>query len=205
MRARPLASRLLAAALLAGMALWRATVPDGRAPPDSGAAPLMPTAAPRTPASTVANAAHLRADITTILARPLFRDGRRPPPAAHGAGDAVATADGLPRLSGILFDGATGAAIFEGAGKPRVTHVGDRIGPNVVAAITPTHVVLNGPDGERRLRPTYSAHAAPVADTVHPSVPSLLDQLMHRERHLPVPPPPTLGELRSRHGPGPAR
>lgn len=205
MRARPLVARVLAATLLAGLAVWRAAAPDDAARPDQAPAVSMPSTAPPVPASARADTRRLRADVATVLARPLFRDGRRPPSLARDAADPGATTEGLPRLSGILFDGTAGAAIFEGAGKPRVTRVGDRIGPYVVAAITPTDVVVRGPDGERHLRPTYSARPAVAAITARPSMPSLIDALMHGERRLPLPPPPAIGDPGGRDGPVPAR
>jgi hypothetical protein len=61
-----------------------------------------------------------------------------------------------PRLAGVIFMPTGASAIFApDEGKPAVVADGGRIGDYVVKSITPDHVVLTGPGGERAVRVTF--------------------------------------------------
>jgi hypothetical protein len=93
----------------------------------------------------------------TILQRPLFASGRRPPsgstttaPLAVSGGAAE-----LPRLTGIIIDENTKIAIFQpkDAGKPIAVAEGQDIAGRKIASIEPEEIVLDGPEGEQHLSP----------------------------------------------------
>jgi general secretion pathway protein N len=88
-----------------------------------------------------------------LLARPLFNPDRRP----IGQAPSAASADaGLPRLTGIMITPNSRSAIFApaGGGRPTVVVEGGNVGDYVVRAISLGQVVLAGPDGSHRLKPT---------------------------------------------------
>jgi len=105
--------------------------------------------------------------IATALARPLFSPTRRPP--AQAATRATGPV-GLPRLTGVMTGPFGRRAIFAGpeGGKPLVVQTGDSVGNYRVQGIENGLVILNGPDGTRRLRPSFTAAATdadgPVAN-----------------------------------------
>lgn len=106
--------------------------------------------------------------VSVLLARPLFTPGRRPPrggPAAAGAGPA-----GLPRLTGVLVDGASRRAILVPApgGKPMVAAEGAQVGDFVVERIEPGQVTLGGPGGTRVLRPSFDPSRPPARPAAEP-------------------------------------
>ncbi len=90
----------------------------------------------------------------TVLTRPLFTPGRKPPKTAPG--QRAAASNGLPRLSGIMITAAGKRAIFapEG-GKPLVLAEGAAIDEDTISAIHPDRVIVTGPKGELVLRPAY--------------------------------------------------
>lgn len=102
----------------------------------------------------------------TVLARPLFSPGRRPP-AAAAAGPA-APAPGLPRIAGVFVTPAGRRAIFaaDKGGKPVVVGEGGQIGAFTVKSIRDGQVTVHGPEGERVLSPAFDPEAsAPVPNS----------------------------------------
>ena len=147
------------------------------------------TAAPRPPPAN-----RLATEVATVLARPLFRAGRRPPP---GSSDAPPTASPraiMPRLSGIVVSSAGGEAIFEDGGKPVLAHVGDRLGAYTIASIAAGNVIVDGPDGVQALVPTFDKSRVVPVQTAQVAPPP--QQLTNgATADLPIPPPPTLRSL----------
>jgi hypothetical protein len=94
--------------------------------------------------------------IATALARPLFSPTRRPPAQTTAR---VSGPVGLPRLTGVMTGPFGQRAIFAGpdGGKPLVVETGDNVGDYRVQGIENGLVTLNGPDGTRRLRPSFTA------------------------------------------------
>ncbi|MGH7080673.1 MAG: hypothetical protein ACREFU_21545 [Acetobacteraceae bacterium] len=90
--------------------------------------------------------------VSAILARPLFSPNRRPAPSSAGARELLP-----PRLSGIIIDGADRLAIFAatGNGRPIVVRRGQTVGKWSVSAVEADGVLLTGPGGARRLRPSF--------------------------------------------------
>jgi hypothetical protein len=87
---------------------------------------------------------------TTILERPLFSRGRRPPPDAESATPALRA-----RLAGIMFGPQRSEALFARDGeKPLVLTEQQEIEGWTVTAITADGVVLTSALGERILKPT---------------------------------------------------
>ncbi len=154
---RTLALLALAALLAAVVA---AELRDG--PPEGGAAPpaVSPGRGPQPPApASAALPAVDRAQwAETSLARPLFSRSRRPP-AVPGAVPGAAPA-GLPRLAGVVVNGADRSAILVPAdgGRPVVAREGTRIGAFTVQAIQAGRVTILAPGGARVLRPTPDAN-----------------------------------------------
>jgi hypothetical protein len=97
--------------------------------------------------------ARFEAQVTTVLARPLFSSTRRPPPRGSGdASDDSGLAD--TRLAGIVIEPGRRIAIFAPAGtKPVSVNEGQTMGRWRVESITPREVSLSGPDGIRTLQP----------------------------------------------------
>ena len=98
-----------------------------------------------------------------ILARPLFRQSRRPL-----ADTALAVADlsiSRLRLTGVIVSSTGGLAIFAGneGGKSIVVRKGDRVGPAIVDTIAVGQVILRGPDGTVMLRPVSTEAASQVS------------------------------------------
>ncbi len=98
----------------------------------------------------------------TVLERPLFIPGRRPPPPAA---EAVAVAAMPPRLSGTVIGAGVRHAVFAGPGGDRHMMVpeGGRSGPWLVQAITPGRATLSGPGGLHHLRVGREPSADPLA------------------------------------------
>jgi hypothetical protein len=90
----------------------------------------------------------------TMLARPLFRQDRRPVSEAVAvAGTAVVP---LPRLSAIVITASGAAAIFDdGSGKPLVLRVGGAVAGYTVKQVGPGGVELDSAAGAKILRPKY--------------------------------------------------
>lgn len=116
----------------------------------------------------------------TILARPLFNPGRRPPTAAQAAAPGTVT-PGLPRVAGIVVTPAGRRAIFaERGAKPLVLGEGGQVAGFTVQSIQAGQVTVRGPEGVRVLSPTFDpaapAQAAPPATASPPpglSIPGL--------------------------------
>lgn len=153
MRGAALAVLLLIAAGLAGVAgvqvqgLLDEGGPALAPAPPAPAGPVQPGAAepPPSPRGQWAEA---------ILARPLFNRDRRPP---SGPAAVAAAPQGMPRLAGIVVNGADRSAILVPAegGKPVVAREGGQVGGLVVQAIQAGRVTLAGPGGTHILRPSY--------------------------------------------------
>lgn len=119
---------------------------------------------PPRPSSSASGSGDSAAWIATALARPVFTASRRPPSQA-AAPVVVAGPPGLPRLTGVMAGPFGRRAIFAGpeGGKPLVVSVGDAVGEFKVLGIENGEVALRGPDGTRRLRPSFAAAGAPDA------------------------------------------
>lgn len=104
-----------------------------------------------------------------ILVRPLFASTRRPTVDAP-SGPAPMPAS-LPRLTGIMVDGATRSAIFAatGGGRPIVVQEGGRVGGYTVQSIDAGQVTLDGPGGSQVLRPSFDARPQSAANV--PAIP----------------------------------
>jgi hypothetical protein len=105
----------------------------------------------------------------TILRRPLFTVGRKPPKGRGAV--SVASSNGLPRLAGIMITGAGKRAIFmpEG-GKPLTLSEGALVDEYTIRRIAADHVVLSGAKGDLTVRPTYDTSGHAVATTFNPPV-----------------------------------
>ena len=111
----------------------------------------------RGPAATAPQATppdHTNEWVTTILTRPLFNPGRRPPAEASVVtGNQLAA---LPRLSGVLVGPFGRNAIFAPEdGKPIIVAEGARVAAWTVLAIEANGVEIVGPDGRRTVHPTF--------------------------------------------------
>ena len=114
---------------------------------------------PLTPTIGVTLASVSSAQVTDVLARPLFAPDRRPDPVRQSPAQAADAS--LPHLTGVLVSGFDRRAIFAGsddgnaAKHGTVVREGDRIGPYRVQAITVSGVALSGPDGLRMVQLWY--------------------------------------------------
>lgn len=93
--------------------------------------------------------------LARLLARPLFREGRRP---AADAPLAALVGTDLPRLAGVLVSSQARSAIFAPAadGKPVVVGVGGSVNTFRVQAIEAGQVTMVGANGSTRvLRPDF--------------------------------------------------
>ncbi len=108
----------------------------------------------------------------TVLARPLFSPGRRPPAAAAAPG---AVAPSLPRVAGIMVTPAGRRAIFaEKGAKPLVLGEGGQVGGFTVQSIRAGQVTVRGPEGVRVLSPTFDPDAPAPASAAAKAAPSPL-------------------------------
>lgn len=136
--------------------LWEAA-PLGTAPPPLTPSRSVPQTAGLPPSSGAEQAA-----VARLLARPLFKDDRRP---AVGA-PAVPTSVAPPRLTGVFVSAQARSAIFAaaGGGKPVVLGVGDSVNAFRVQTIEAGQVMMIGADGSTRLlRPSFDPKP-PLAD-----------------------------------------
>ena len=100
----------------------------------------------------------------TVLGRPLFTVGRKPPKSS-GGGHLVANT-GLPRLAGIMITPSGKWAIFAPDGaKALVLAQGGAIEDATVQTIKRDRVVVNGPKGEQVLWPTYDHNRSGLTTT----------------------------------------
>ena len=105
----------------------------------------------------------------TILARPLFSPGRRPPAAAAAPG---AAPPALPRVAGIMVTPAGRRAIFAEKGtKPLVLGEGGQVSGFTVQSIQAGQVTVRGPEGVRVLSPAFDSE--PPAPASPPPPPGL--------------------------------
>ena len=129
-----------------------------------GETPVVQPAAPRHVASGPQEQARIEARDTeawvgTILARPLFSVGRKPPKAA--AVRQAGAEEGMPRLSGIMIWAGMKRAIFapEGGGKTLVLAEGASLADTTIRTIRASEVILAS--GEV-LHPAYDKNRVPV-------------------------------------------
>ena len=130
---------------------------------------------------------HATQDAGLILARPLFAKDRRPPPQPRGS--AAASAETLPRLSGIVVTASYRRAIFDRQGHPAACREGDRIGPYTILAIAGQQVTLAGPDGRRVVGLSFDSNRPGSGfASVTPPSPSIMDRLNSHVPYRPVMP-----------------
>ena len=99
--------------------------------------------------------------VSTTLARPLFREGRRP---AATSGDPARTVDEPLRLTGVMTGPFGNRAIFLSAESPKpiVAREGTVVDGFVVRTIEPGLAVLEGSAGNvRTLKPSFGAGERP--------------------------------------------
>jgi hypothetical protein len=160
---RPSLLAFAALGLVLGGVIWAELEWDPAretAAPGAAIRPPPPTPGP----AAAADAGRRAALAETVLARPLFTPGRRPPtPGQVAVGPAPAANKGLPRMTGILIDGESRRAIFVGpeGGRPVVVAEGGRVGGFVVQKIDPQSVTVSGPDGTRTVRAAFDPHPPP--------------------------------------------
>jgi hypothetical protein len=103
--------------------------------------------------------------VTTILERPLFTAGRRPPAAPAVAAPVVEekTAPEIRgRLAGVMIGPDTREALFERDGeKPQAVRLGELIDGWTLAVIEADRVVLRSSFGEKTLEPAMAQRAQP--------------------------------------------
>jgi hypothetical protein len=150
---RILAGALVTAAALAGTVYWE--VQDSAAPD-----PAVTTG--RTPVAGLVHAAPgpetsdvMQGWVSTALARPLFREDRRP---IKTAVDAGLKGDGPIRLAGVITGPTGNRAIFVSGEsvKPIVAMEGAHVGDFVVRSIEPGHVVVDSDGMVRTLNLSFS-------------------------------------------------
>ncbi len=161
----------LAALLAGGLAL---ELRDPSGPADTREQPL-PAAVIPDVAARPGRPAPVAEWQAAMLDRPLFSPARRPPAPAVVAAAPAAVALPLPRLTGVLIDGAVRRAIFAGpAGKPLLVQEGAVIAGMTVRDIRPGQVTLEGAQGMRTVRPSFDAMAPiPVNPAIFAAVPSV--------------------------------
>ena len=108
----------------------------------------------------------------TVLARPVFSPSRRPPSVARVAQKSAVQAK-LPRLAGIMVDGARRSVIFAPVGdrKPIIVAEGGEFDGFRVERIEAGGVTVSGPGVRQILRPSFDLSAAPPQPVVAPPVP----------------------------------
>jgi hypothetical protein len=150
---RVLAGVLAAAAALTGTIYWE--VQDS-VPPESAA-----TAGRSSVTGTVRGASAtdtnevMQGWVSTALARPLFREDRRP---IRTSGDAEPNSDASMRLAGVITGPSGNRAIFmSGANaKPIVAKEGAHVGGFVVRSIEPGHVIVEADGMVRTMNLAFS-------------------------------------------------
>lgn len=146
----------LVAASLSAVLFWEIQHP-WRPDPGTPRRPPVPGLVIDGPASDTADAAE--GWTATALARPLFRDDRRPPRASV---EPVTAQDIPARLAGVVTGPFGARAIFMSAGatKPVVAEAGGRVGRFVIRSIEPGRVVVDIDGGVRTLLPAFATGAA---------------------------------------------
>lgn len=119
----------------------------------------LPTASATSPAVIVRGD---RASVETVLARPPFSPSRRPSAVASVAPAQAARAK-LPRLAGIMMDGARRSVIFapEGDRRPIIVAEGGELDGFRVERIEAGMVTVSGPGVHQVLRPSFDLSASP--------------------------------------------
>lgn len=151
----------------------------------------------------------MQAQVATVLARPLFTQGRRP--TMLDAAPASTSVE-LPRLAGVMVSAQGSSAVFAGAegGKAVVIGTGASIGAFKVQKIEAGQVTLIGADGGTRLlRPSFDPGRIPArADVPGPKDAAVNTLVAPRPRPAVVTrsAPPGLGSTRqTRPSPAPSR
>jgi len=140
--------------------------------PDAAPPPVKQAAAPRPASASASDAEPKDTDdwAETVLRRPLFTVGRKPPKSS-GGGHLVANT-GLPRLAGIMITPSGKRAIFApDGGKPLVLGEGGALDDATVRTIKFDRVVVTGPKGEQVLWPTYDHSRTGQPATTLPAFP----------------------------------
>jgi hypothetical protein len=103
------------------------------------------------------------------LARPLFARDRRPSPPNPGAPASASSV--LPRLSGVMIDGASRRAIFAGTDgeKPVTATEGADVAGFKVQNIEAGQVTVLGQGGPRVVRPSFDPRATVNPATLGPA------------------------------------
>ena len=119
-------------------------------------------------------------DLAVVLARPLFESNRRPD-TIQAAADTPTGATAVPRLTGIMLNGANRRAIFasqDHPGKLETLQEGGQIGAYRVVTISLSAVTLSGPGGVQALTPRFAnGFAIPAAPLSMPSIATQLPTL----------------------------
>jgi hypothetical protein len=153
---RILASSLVAVVALAGAIYWEVQ--------DPAATDLAATAG-RVPLTGTVHAAAgpdtgdaMQGWVSTALARPLFREDRRPVKSSEEAGP---KGEGPVRLAGVITGESGNRAIFMSGEnvKPIVAKPGAHVGDFVVRSIEPGHVVVESDGMVRTMNLTFSEAA----------------------------------------------
>ena len=143
---------LPAAVLLVAVIFLEAQAP---ASPSPGTAPVLQPSLAMVRGETTADADTGENWLTTAIARPLFREGRRP---AELAWIAEPKADEPMRLTGVITGPFGNRAIFRSAlqAKPVVVSVGARVGDAVIRTIEPGRVIVESDGNIRTLQPSFA-------------------------------------------------
>lgn len=108
--------------------------------------------------------------VRQLRERPLFAPNRRPVVEASGG------VPGVPRLTGIILDGARRIALFagpDGSGS-RAAEAGQDVGSYSVVAVASDAVTVTGPEGAQVLRPAFAKYVPKVEAPLPPGPPALL-------------------------------
>jgi hypothetical protein len=153
---RILVSSLVTAAALAGVIYWEV---------QDSAAPELAATAGRIPLTSAVHAAAgpdtgdaMQGWVSTALARPLFREDRRPVKTSEEAGP---KGEGTIRLAGVITGESGNRAIFMSGEnvKPIVAKAGAHVGDFVIRSIEPGHVVVDTDGMVRTMNLTFSEAA----------------------------------------------
>ena len=143
----------------------RPAAPDTATPNEVSSHPDTPSAAQREPST------RLDELLAVALARPLFSNTRRPPPATATDNTNSDLAD--MRLTGIVTEPDHHLAIFavNGAKPLRVTE-GEAVSGWRIESITPREVSLSGPGGTKTLEPKLDPNLVQQAPPAPPANPA---------------------------------
>ena len=156
---RILASALVVTVAMGGAIYWE--MQDAATPDLAAATPArLPLAGIAQPASGPDPRIAMHEWQATALARPLFREDRRPPKTSD---DVVLKGDGPTRLAGVITGPSGNRAIFMSGenAKPVVAKEGAHVSDFVVRSIEPGRVVVESDGMVRTLKVLFSAVVTP--------------------------------------------